>query len=244
MSYALNSSIGTKRITLSSSGQYSGEIYNPTFRFSRDIPFHESLMNIVSLDMMTFTHPTFFSEKYMSGYITLGGGVGVPITTAVTADQLDPAHIFRDMFPRAPQDSNEFYVVFDNFMYYFLLYLKNIIQDDTACLNYEFIDAPDNVLQQYKYNNQTVQNLRIQYPLDSNTVSLNVNANHIQCLEHIMLRRNGYFKLSITGATVLTLTGNWCQFYGLSPSSSNVLSTTSPLLLRVPFSGHDHIAVL
>ena len=51
------------------------------------------MMNIVSLDMMTFTHPTFFSEKYMSGYITLGGGVGVPITTAVTADQLDPAHI-------------------------------------------------------------------------------------------------------------------------------------------------------
>ena len=221
MAYALNSSIGTKRITLSSSGQYSGEIYNPTFRFSRDIPFHESLMNIVSLDMMTFTHPTFFSEKYMSGYITLGGGVGVPITTAVTADQLDPAHMFRDMFPRAPQDSNEFYVLFDNFMYYFLLYLKNIIQDDTACLNYEFIDAPDNVFQQYKYNNQTVQNLRILYPLDSTII----------------------LRLSITGATVLTLTGNWCQLFGLSPSSSNVLSTTSPLLLRVPFSGHDHIAV-
>jgi len=53
MAYALNSSIGTKRITLSSSGQYSGEIYNPTFRFSNDVPFNESSMNIVFLEMMT-----------------------------------------------------------------------------------------------------------------------------------------------------------------------------------------------
>ena len=38
---------------------------------------------------MTFTHPIDFSEKYVTNYFTLGR-VGVPITSAVTATQLDP----------------------------------------------------------------------------------------------------------------------------------------------------------
>ena len=65
--------------------------------------------------------------------------VWVPITTTVNADQLESAFMSRNMYTTTPLDSNEFNVLLNNLAYDLLLYLKNIIQDNTAY--YEHIDA-------------------------------------------------------------------------------------------------------
>ena len=154
----------------------------------------------------------------------------MPITTAVNTDQLDSAPMFRDMFPRPPSDSNKFYAMIDNLMYYLLLFLKNIIQDDTACLINEFVDTTDNAAGRYLYNNQTLNNLRLLNPFN--------------CFEHAVLCGNGYLNLTIAGTSALTFAGNWCQIFVLSPSLTHVLSNADLLRLQLYITGHNHMFCL
>ena len=69
MSYALNTAIGSRKLTLSSSGEYNGPIYNPTFTMTKALINDERLINLVFLESVPFKHPTLFSNAYMSGTI-------------------------------------------------------------------------------------------------------------------------------------------------------------------------------
>ena len=69
MTFALNTAKGTKHITLSLGGMYSGEIYNPTFCFSRALTCDENTLNIVSLDIMSLKHPAYYDPEYMDGWV-------------------------------------------------------------------------------------------------------------------------------------------------------------------------------
>ena len=241
MAYALNTAKGTKRITLSSTGKYTGTVYNPTFRFTRPITLNENLLNVVSLDMISFKHPTFFSEAYMTGYITVGGA-GAALTNAVTPSTLDPDNYLTELYPNSNPNDIGFVQTLDGILFYLLLFLKQTIQDDVGVLNYLFDDDVDN--DNFEYNHKTqLTLLGVNGGKPFTITQLNANPNHINVLRNLIERRDLKLALSLIGASALTLTGNWCQLMGLSPDEPHVLSLTTPLDIRIPYFGHDHIAI-
>ena len=70
MAYALNSSISTRKLILSSTGQYYGDITNPTFQLQNQIQLNPKTLHILGVENVTFMHPTYFHENYMDGTIT------------------------------------------------------------------------------------------------------------------------------------------------------------------------------
>ena len=185
MSYALNSPYGTRRITLSSSGLYSGPNYNPTFRFNRDITLNEALMNIVSLEFMSFKHPTYFHEEYMTGYIEQTAA-GVNLMYNVTKENFDPSSYIRNLYVSNADATVTPYIALDGILYYILLFLKTAIQDDTAALNYNFYDRNDNT--NYEYNNKVRLDLATMGPFDDATFTNMFN--HQATIQHLILQRN------------------------------------------------------
>ena len=67
MAYALNTSVCTRKVTLASTGPYSGPIHNPRYILSRPLLFDERLMHISGVENIVIRHPTYFHENYMTG---------------------------------------------------------------------------------------------------------------------------------------------------------------------------------
>ena len=67
MAYALNTSVCTRKVTLASTGLYSGPIYNPRYILTKPLLFDEQLMHICGVRNIVVHHPTYFYESYMMG---------------------------------------------------------------------------------------------------------------------------------------------------------------------------------
>ena len=65
MSYSLNTNASTKKITLCSSGLYTGPVYHPTYTLSKAIMLDERLLHLCGVEIVVLKHPTFFSIEYM-----------------------------------------------------------------------------------------------------------------------------------------------------------------------------------
>ena len=89
MSFALNTDTCTKHITLSSTGQFNGPLHNSTFYLTSDMRLHDTLMHLVSVESIQFTHPTFCSMDYMKGSVTIAAQGAVPITRVVSEANFD-----------------------------------------------------------------------------------------------------------------------------------------------------------
>ena len=62
MAYALNTSVCTRKVTLASTGPYSGPIHNPRYILSRPLLFDERLMHISGVENIVVRHPTIFMK--------------------------------------------------------------------------------------------------------------------------------------------------------------------------------------
>ena len=71
MAYSLTTNASTQKITLSSSGSYTGSIYRPSFMLSKVIVLDERLFHLCGLEIAVFKHPTFFHVDYMNGEIVV-----------------------------------------------------------------------------------------------------------------------------------------------------------------------------
>ena len=67
MPYALNTSIGTRKVTLASTGPYSGPIHNPRYILTKSLLFDDRWMHICGVENVVVRHPTYFHEKYKVG---------------------------------------------------------------------------------------------------------------------------------------------------------------------------------
>jgi len=63
MAFALNTSTATKRITLSSTGEYKGPLYNPSFYLNQDMNLSDATLNLLSVESCFFEHPTIFPRN-------------------------------------------------------------------------------------------------------------------------------------------------------------------------------------
>ena len=71
MAYSMNTDASTEKITLFSSGSYTGSIYHPSFTLSKVIMLDEWLLHFCSVEVVLLKHPTFFHESYVNGQVTL-----------------------------------------------------------------------------------------------------------------------------------------------------------------------------
>ena len=66
---------------------------------------------------------------------------------------------------------------------------------------------------------------------------------HVQCIQHMMTRRNNSFQLVLNSASVITISGYFCCMLGLDPTVTHTLSSTKPLQCRLPLSGHNYVSL-
>ena len=71
MAYSLNTDASTSKITLCSSGTYTGHIYRPSFNLSKALKLDERLLHLCGVEIVILKHPTFFHDQYMDGEVVL-----------------------------------------------------------------------------------------------------------------------------------------------------------------------------
>ena len=54
MTYALNTSVGTRKVTFASTGPYSGHIHNPWYILNKPLLFDKKLMHICVLKLLLY----------------------------------------------------------------------------------------------------------------------------------------------------------------------------------------------
>ena len=71
MAYSLNTDASTQKITLCSSGTYTGTLYRPSFTLSKAIVLDGWLLHLCSMEIVLLKHPTYFHLNYMNGEVHL-----------------------------------------------------------------------------------------------------------------------------------------------------------------------------
>ena len=89
MAYSLNTDASTHKITLCSSGTYTGNIYRPSFTLSKAIMLDERLLHLCGVEIVLLKHPTFFHVQYMSGEVTTTTENGISETNTIDEDNFN-----------------------------------------------------------------------------------------------------------------------------------------------------------
>ena len=59
--------VSTCKVTLASTGPFSGPIHNPRYILSQPFLFDDRLMHVCGIENVAITHPTLFHESYLEG---------------------------------------------------------------------------------------------------------------------------------------------------------------------------------
>ena len=87
MSYSLNTSVCTRKVTLASTGPYCRPFHNPYFILLRPLLFDDRLMHICGVENVIVRHPTYFHEKYRTEdgyYVQKDGTESEPVSFDAT----------------------------------------------------------------------------------------------------------------------------------------------------------------
>jgi hypothetical protein len=149
MAYALNSNISTRKLYLSSTGRYHGDITNPTFQLQNQIQLNPKTLHLLGVENVTFMHPTYFHEKYMTGTITHHLN-GVETDTLITPDHFDiflkGLYITQDNLTPS---------VLDAVLYNILSALRTMVSETTTVkilLDFEGYTTDDFIYNQFPLN--------------------------------------------------------------------------------------------
>jgi len=239
MAYALNTNTGTKRFTLSSSGDFTGPVYKPLFRFSQDTILPDNVTNLVSIESVFLKHPSFFHEAYMTGYITRAVAGAAPQTRQVTSASFENA--LQDYYLLHSEyyaNSNLKIAVIDKVLFYLLKFLKTVAVDVADVVRFRFMDDGDTA--NFGYN---VMSYSVMAPHAEIDITQQ-HAAHAAVVERLVTRRNMNLFIEINNSPLaLTLTGNFMEMFGCDPSEVYVINQANPLPIQIPIHGHQFMCL-
>ena len=246
MSYALNMSNATKRITLSSTGEYNGPVYNPTFHLTTDMTLSDGVLNLVSLESVQFTHPTIFSEEYMTGTVVIGSNAMVPIVTVRKVTEANFNVFLKGLYMKDFLSTSQHYFTMDQLLFHLLHFLKTTVADNDGSMIFDFGNDEDNA--SFLYNNLSWDEMDMYMLtemdfLDAAGPHIHMVKAHGAVIDHVLSRKNMKLTLQLASFSTLTLGGNFCTFFGLDPTQMHRLTRNEPLQVRIPSQGHNYIAL-
>lgn len=97
----LNSFEPSVRLTLSSNGAYQGELSNPVYTLTDPIRTDDRMMTTVMLESFFFEHPSYFTNDYLSGAMTILDENDNEITTTFTSSDLPNLFPEGGYYPKA-----------------------------------------------------------------------------------------------------------------------------------------------
>ena len=226
MAYALNTSVGSRKITLGSTGVYSGKIYNPTFQLSRPIVMDERLFHMVGLESVTFQHPTYFHTSYMTGTFGING-VNTAVTSANFNLYLQGLYL---------SDKTISVGLMNNVLYQLRKFFHGITTDDTIQFYFDGFNNPGDFL----YNTDATA------LVDANTMAAAAagSANSIMYgLLYSLPPRLFRFHIKNNSAVPYTMQGAYCALFGLDTEVVNTIAPGAIINVQLPAYGHDYIAL-
>ena len=153
MAYSLNTDESTSKITLCSSGTYTGNIYRPSFTLSKALKLDERLLHLCGVELVLLKHPTFFHEQYMDGEIVLKTAGNVTETKRL--DNND----FNDFLNGVYVNMNTATIaVIDALLFNLLHFLKTQIYDAGGNIQFTFngYEADAFIYNSVSYNEMTL----------------------------------------------------------------------------------------
>ena len=255
MAYALNSSISTRKLYLSSTGHYYGDIDNPTFQLQNQIQLNPKTLHILGVENITFMHPTYFHENYMGGIITHhinGAETETPITTDFFDTYLKGLYVSQSSITPS---------VVDAVLYNMLYALKGMVSEtDTIkiILKFEGYETDEFIYNKFAKSNANFKLLDWDAVTaggyaEGSGITDDIVTKHKALIYSLMTRR---FKFQIGNnmLTDLKIKGPFASMLGLSPNVEHYIAgkllTVMPatykvhtLTCKLPLFGHDYIAV-
>jgi len=237
MSYCLNTSVSTRKVTLASTGPYSGPIYNPRYILSRPLLFDDRLMHICGVETVVMKHPTYFHERYLEGtgnYVKTDGTVSEVVT-------FGPENFNAYLNGIYAQPRYLSIGLIDNVLWSLFKFLQAIIQDDGTNLFFMFNGFAS--FSDYFYNGKAWD--------DTTTCNLNNVADNIQVRNHVAiltaLYQSSNFQFSIVlkgGAfSAIHLEGPMLNLFGIDSNRKMIISNGVPFDVQLPMFGHDYISI-
>ena len=153
MAYSLNTDASTSKITLCSSGTYSGAIYRPSFTLSKALKLDERLLHLCAVEIVLLKHPTFFHNEYMTGEVVLKTAGGITETKSLTEDDfntfLDGVYMNSDTVNVA---------IIDALLFNLLDFMKHLVYDAGSKIQFIFngYNTVDFIYNSYSYNDMTL----------------------------------------------------------------------------------------
>ena len=238
MAYALNTSVCTRKVTLASTGPYSGPIHNPRYILSRPLLFDERLMHISGVENIVVRHPTYFHENYMTGeaFYVRHDGVQSEI------QQFNSTSFNAFLCGLYVQPRFLSVGLIDTVLWSLMKFLQSVIKDYGSNIAFTFNGFP--TLKDYYYSGKSYDDLT--------TIDLNKAADDKVVRKHqailLSLYQSGRIKFNILLREVnqyksIRLKGPLLSLFGLDSSMEMVLTVGEPFSVQLPMFGHDYICV-
>jgi hypothetical protein len=243
MSYALNSKLTSKRITLSThGGSYTGSVHAPVFTLPSAYKEDDRVVTVVSLESIYFKHPTFFSSKYLQGDVKLTG-----VTESTTIKPNNYSLFETDLYPTILTTNQTYWqalLTLDRIMYHLLNLIRDFIAEYEFLLKFEFVDEQDT---QFIYNDPSNPMLLDGYfgggKVDEDPNVQKEIEDHVATLERLYNARKCRCKLVFDSMSKdITLSGAFVRMLGLDPNKEHVINK-SGLEVQLPMEGLQYFAL-
>ena len=228
MAYSLNTDASTRKITLCSSGTYTGDVYRPSFTLSKAIVVDERLLHLCGVEIVLLKHPTFFHKEYMSGEVTTTTANGITETTTIDEDS------FNNFLSGVYMNSNTITIaIIDAMLFNLLDFMKKLIYDPGSAIQFVFNGYEADA---FIYNS-----------LAFNKMEMITKYDHPKYRTHVDILNNFWrsqdFRFSIENSSIydLKMSGNFLAMSGLNPIKSIDLNRYTGVSVYLPVYGHDYI---
>ena len=237
MAYALNTSVCTRKVTLSSTGPYSGPIYNPRYILTKPLLFDERLMHICGVETVVVRHPTYFHVSYMSG------------ETYYVASDLTQSQLLKFDATRLNAFLDGLYAqpkflsigLIDTVLMSLFKFLQGLIKDDGTNLSLTFNGFP--TLGDYYYNGRSYDDSTM---IDLNKVNDSKVAKHVAILTSLYQSSSFRFNIlldSMSHYRSIHVRGPFVSLFGLDNNREMVLTNGEPFSVQLPLFGHDYVCI-
>ena len=234
MAYSLNTNASTQKITLSSTGTYTGSIYRPSFTLSKAIALDERLLHVCGLEIAVLKHPTYFHLNYMNGEVIVTSPRGTVRPRLIT--QVEGQENFSPFLQGVYITNDTMNVaLLDAVLFNLLDFLKQLISDTGYGINFVFNGYPSTA---YKYNSMSSDGMELIDNYDDPDNSL-----HVDLLYNFYRAQDFRFLIENSSEYKLEMKGNFLAMFGLDPNITALLPANGFLDVRLPIYGHDYICL-
>lgn len=230
MAYSLNTDASTHKITLCSSGTYTGSIYRPSFTLSKAIMLDERLLHLCGVEIVLLKHPTFFHVQYMSGEVTTTTENGISETNTIDEDN------FNNFLNGVYMNSNTITIsIIDALLFNLLDFMKKLVYDAGSKIQFVFNGYDADA---FIYNSLAYNKMELITKYDDPKYKV-----HVDILNNFW--RSQDFRFSVENHSIysLKLSGDFLAMFGLNPTKSVELPRNTAIDVYLPVYGHDYICL-